>query len=88
MGLDAVIIQAGLYNQRSTDQERKERLQDFFRSKNKVDLFEAEEIPNDEQINEWIARSEEEFEAFIEADKIRYEQEKLLYKNFIEYKDD
>ncbi|CAD8155453.1 unnamed protein product [Paramecium octaurelia] len=88
MGLDAVIIQAGLYNQRSTDQERRERLQDFFRQKNKVDLFEAEEIPDDTQINEWIARSEEEFEMFNELDRQRYEQEKLIYKNFNENKDD
>ncbi|CAD8057910.1 unnamed protein product [Paramecium primaurelia] len=88
MGLDAIIIQAGLYNQRSTDQERRERLQDFFRQKNKVDLFEAEDIPDDTQINEWIARSEEEFEMFNELDRQRYEEEKLIYKNFNQNRDD
>lgn len=31
MGLDSMIIQAGLFNQKSTDSERRERLKDFFK---------------------------------------------------------
>jgi len=37
-----------MYNQKSTDKERTERLKDFFMQKNRFEEFEAEEIPNDE----------------------------------------
>ena len=66
-----------MYNQKSTDKERTERLKDFFKQKNRFEEFEAEEIPNDEQLNEWLARSEEEFEIFQEMDRQRYEIERL-----------
>lgn len=34
MGLDEIIIQAGLFNQKSTDIERREKLEEMIQSKN------------------------------------------------------
>lgn len=34
MGLDEIIIQAGLFNQKSTDVERREKLEEMIQSKN------------------------------------------------------
>ncbi|CAD8142389.1 unnamed protein product [Paramecium pentaurelia] len=77
MGLDAVTIQANQYYQKSINLER---LQDFFKQQNKVDLFETGNIPDDNQINEWIAINEEELEMFKKLDRQRYEEEKQIYK--------
>ncbi|CAD8050789.1 unnamed protein product [Paramecium primaurelia] len=77
IGLDAVTIQANQYNQKSIDLER---LQDFFKQQNKVDLFETGDIPDDNQINEWIAINEEELEMFKKLDRQRSEEEKQIYK--------
>ncbi len=46
MGLDKLIIQAGLFNQRSTDHERKERLEDLLKNKSYQEELEGE-IPHD-----------------------------------------
>lgn len=83
MNLDEIFIQAGLYNQKSTDTERRERLQDLLKKKNIYEELD-DEIPNDEQINEMIARNEEELSLFDQMDKDRYEEEKKIYKNFKE----
>ena len=37
MGLDKLIIQAGLFNQRSTDVDRKERIEKILKNKNNKD---------------------------------------------------
>jgi len=55
--LDEVIIQAGMYNDKSTDSERRERLEDLLK-KRATDSDSDDEIPDDEQINEMLARSE------------------------------
>jgi len=55
--LDEVIIQAGMYNDKSTDVERRERLEDLLK-KRATDSDSDDEIPDDEQINEMLARSE------------------------------
>lgn len=57
MNLDEIFIQAGLYNQKSTDSERRERLEDLLKKKNIYEELD-DEIPNDEQINEMLARNE------------------------------
>ena len=40
------------------------------------------EIPNDEQINEMLARNEDELQSFDKMDKERYEIEKDIYSNY------
>ena len=63
--LDAKIIQAGLFNQKASDQERNLRLQDLIRKDNKIDEDdEGDDIYTPEELNEIIARSDEEFELF------------------------
>jgi hypothetical protein len=55
--LDEVLIQAGMYNERSTDSERREKLEDLIRKKAENSDSE-DEIPDDEQVNEMLARNE------------------------------
>jgi len=55
--LDEVIIQAGMYNDRSTDVERREKLEDLLK-KRATDSDSDDEIPDDEQLNELLARHE------------------------------
>ena len=80
-GLDEMVIQAGLYNNKATDLERRERLEEVIKKQN-LDREDEEEIPNDEEINKIMSRDDDEFELFQELDKLRYDQEKKYYSNF------
>ena len=80
-GLDEMVIQAGLYNNKATDLERRQRLEEVIKKQN-LDREDEDEIPNDEEINKIMARDDDEFELFQELDKLRYEQEKRYYPNF------
>ena len=73
MGLDEIIIQAGLFNQKSTDVERREKLEE---------IENENEIPSDDVLNTYIGRSEEEINEFDRLDQERYLQDKLKYKYF------
>jgi len=79
--MDEVIIQAGMYNDRSTDVERREKLEDLLK-KRATDSDSDEEIPDDEQLNELLARHEDEFRFYEQLDQERYEREKHIYSNF------
>ena len=79
--LDEMVIQAGLYNNRSTDLERRQRVEEIIK-KQSLERDDDDEIPNDEEINKILSRDDEEFELFMELDKLRYEQEKSIYKDF------
>lgn len=69
MNLDQIFIQGGLYNLKSSDAERKQKLEDLFKKKKKDDdIGEPEEIPDDEMINKYISRDEGEFETFNKMD--------------------
>ena len=59
--MDEKVIQAGMFNQRSTGSERQELLQSILREE-ADDEDEENEVPDDEVVNQMIARSEEEFE--------------------------
>lgn len=80
-GLDEMVIQAGLYNNKSTDAERRQRLEEIIKKQN-LGNEDSEEIPNDEEINRIMARNDAEFEIFQENDRQRYEIEKKIYPNF------
>ena len=72
--LDNKIIQAGMFNDKASDMERQKRLEDLIR-KDYADDEEGEqesEIPTDDQINEIISRSAEEYEIFTKMDQERY----------------
>merc|ERR1711944_212744 len=60
LNMDEKVIQAGMFNQRSTGSERQELLQSILREE-ADDEDEENEVPDDEVVNQMIARSEEEF---------------------------
>jgi ATP-dependent helicase STH1/SNF2 len=70
-----------MFNEKSTDTERRERLEDLLKKK-ATDSDSEDEIPDDEQINEILARGEEEFKFYEQLDRDRYEKEKFIYKFF------
>lgn len=55
--MDEILIQAGMYNDRSTDTERREKLEDLLK-KQASDSDSDDEIPDDDQLNELLARNE------------------------------
>jgi ATP-dependent helicase STH1/SNF2 len=73
--LDDKIIRAGLYNVKYSEQERRNKLLDLLKNDKEEDE-EEDEIPNDEQINEMLSRTEDEFKIFQQMDQERYEREK------------
>jgi len=73
--LDEILIQAGMYNERSTETERREKLEDVLKKK-KNENDDDDEIPDDEYLNQMLARNEDEFRFYEEMDLKRYEKEK------------
>ncbi|KAL9401532.1 hypothetical protein Peur_005381 [Populus x canadensis] len=71
-GIDAKVIQAGLFNTTSTAQDRREMLQDIMR-RGTSSL--GTDVPSEREINRLAARSQEEFRIFEEMDKERRKQE-------------
>lgn len=57
------LIEAGLYDQSSTEIDRKEKLEAIFKKQSLI-REDDEEIPNDEEVNKIISRNENEFELF------------------------
>merc|ERR1719420_2097747 len=68
LNMDEKVIQAGMFNQRSTGSERHELLQSILREEKDDDEDEENEVPDDETVNQMISRSEEEFELFQRMD--------------------
>jgi|LauGreDrversion4_2_1035121.scaffolds.fasta_scaffold866327_1 hypothetical protein len=62
-----------MFNEKASDFDRQKRLEDLIRKDNLQDEEGESEIPNDDQINELIARSQEEYETFSLMDEERYE---------------
>ena len=73
--MDDKVIRAGLYNSKYSEIERRNKLMDILKNENKGDE-EEDEILTDEQINEDLARNDEEFNKFQEMDQERYIKEK------------
>merc|ERR1712242_121988 len=67
LNMDSKVIQAGMFNQRSTGSERHELLQSILREEDE-DEEEENEVPDDEIINQMLARSEDEFDLFQRMD--------------------
>ncbi|XP_048234763.1 probable ATP-dependent DNA helicase CHR12 isoform X2 [Ricinus communis] len=72
MGIDAKVIQAGLFNTTSTAQDRREMLEEIMR-KGTSSL--GTDVPSEREINHLAARSAEEFLIFEEMDKERRKKE-------------
>lgn len=74
LNVDEKVIQAGMFNQNSTSSERRAFLMALLDTENDEDEEESE-VPDDETINQMIARREEEFELFQRMDIERRRQE-------------
>ncbi|CAI5468177.1 unnamed protein product [Closterium sp. Yama58-4] len=72
MGIDAKVIQAGMFNTTSTAQERRELLEQIMKRGKIPDL--APDLPDESETNRLIARTEEEFEMFERMDEMRRRQ--------------
>jgi hypothetical protein len=68
-----------MFNDKASENERQKRLEDLIRKEYAVDEEAGEdaetEILNDDQVNELIARSPEEYEIFTRMDQERYIRE-------------
>lgn len=72
MGIDAKVIQAGLFNTTSTAQDRREMLEEIMR-KGTSSL--GTDVPSEREINRLAARSDEEFWLFEKMDEDRRRKE-------------
>lgn len=78
LNVDEKVIQAGKFDQRSTGAERRQMLEQIIRAETEDD--DEDEVPDDETINQMIARSEEEFDLFQKMDIDRRRQEAAEYR--------
>ncbi|CAA0812268.1 Probable ATP-dependent DNA helicase CHR12 [Striga hermonthica] len=72
MGIDAKVIQAGLFNTTSTAQDRREMLEEIMR---KGSSALGTDVPSEREINRLAARSDEEFWLFEKMDEERRQRE-------------
>ena len=87
MDLDEMFIQGGLYNLKSSDAERKQKIEGLLKKREDEEVRE-EEIPNDDTINMYLKRSHEEYEYFTKMDEERYEREVDMYPGFVDPRTD
>ena len=71
LNVDEKVIQAGMFNNKSTGNERRQFLQQILLQETEGGDEEEDELPDDEMINQMIARSEEEFNLFNRMDRER-----------------
>ena len=81
--MDDILIQGGLYNLNSSESERRQKIEDVLKKTGETGN-KKDEIPNDEMINKFLSRSQEEFEAFTKMDEERYLIENKKYGNLSE----
>ena len=67
LNVDEKVIQAGMFDQKSTGSERHQFLQALL-NQDEMEDYSEDECPDDETINQMIARSEEEFELYQRLD--------------------
>lgn len=72
LNMDEKVIQAGMFDQKSTGSERQQFLQSILHQDDAEDE-EENEVPDDETVNQMIARTEGEFEIFQKLDVEREE---------------
>ncbi|XP_057424188.1 probable ATP-dependent DNA helicase CHR12 isoform X2 [Lotus japonicus] len=72
MGIDAKVIQAGLFNTTSTAQDRREMLEEIMRRGSRAL---GNDVPSEREINRLAARSDEEFWLFEKMDEERRQEE-------------
>ncbi|XP_051995895.1 transcription activator BRG1-like [Xyrauchen texanus] len=73
LNVDQKVIQAGMFDQKSSGHERRAFLQAILEHEEQDE--EEDEVPDDETVNQMIARSEEEFDHFMRMDLDRRREE-------------
>ena len=74
LNMDEKVIQAGMFDQKSTGSERRQFLHTILHQDDREEE-EENEVPDDEVVNQMIARSEKEFDLFQKMDVERREVE-------------
>ena len=77
LNMDEKVIQAGMFDQKSTGSERQQFLQTILHQDD-ADDEEENEVPDDETVNQMIARNEGEFELFQKMDLERRREDAKL----------
>lgn len=72
--IDAQVIQAGQFNNKSSDNDRTEMLKDILRQQADDDGAQNADVNSAEEINRMLARSDEEFDIFEEMDRKEFEE--------------
>ncbi|XP_010791079.1 transcription activator BRG1-like isoform X2 [Notothenia coriiceps] len=86
LNVDQKVIQAGMFDQKSSSHERRAFLQAILEHEEqdevgdqevclRVNVCEEDEVPDDETVNQMIARSEDEFDQFMRMDLDRRREE-------------
>lgn len=75
LDMDGKVIQAGKFDNRSTNEERDEMLRVMLESAEAAEAFEQEEM-DDDDLNMIMMRSEEELQLFQQMDRERYKEQK------------
>lgn len=78
LNMDEKVIQAGMFDQKSTGSERQQFLQTILHQDD-ADEEEENEVPDDEMINMMIGRSEEEIELFKKMDVERKKEDDRIH---------
>ncbi|XP_017860704.1 PREDICTED: ATP-dependent helicase brm [Drosophila arizonae] len=78
LNMDEKVIQAGMFDQKSTGSERQQFLQTILHQDDNEEE-EENEVPDDEMINMMIARSEEEIEIFKKMDIERKKEDEEIH---------
>ncbi|KAL2087284.1 hypothetical protein ACEWY4_018343 [Coilia grayii] len=73
LNVDQKVIEAGMFDQKSSSHERRAFLQAILEHEEQDE--EEDEVPDDETLNQMIARSEEEFDHFMRMDLDRRREE-------------
>lgn len=74
LNVDEKVIQAGMFDQKSRGYERQQLLQSILENENE-EVEEEDEVPDDETINQMLARSEDEFDLYQKMDIERRREE-------------
>ncbi|XP_037087593.1 ATP-dependent helicase brm-like [Pollicipes pollicipes] len=77
LNMDEKVIQAGKFDQKSTGTERRQMLQSILQDE-ELDEEEENEVPDEETVNQMIARSEEELQIYQQLDLERRRDEARL----------
>jgi SWI/SNF-related matrix-associated actin-dependent regulator of chromatin subfamily A protein 2/4 len=78
LNMDSKVIQAGLFDNRSTGAERRKFLEQVLTAE--VEDDDENEVPDDELVNQMLARSEDEFDTFQRMDIERRRVEAAEFK--------